>query len=130
MELLASLVIPANFVDDALMFVLLCEQVRLTVLHEQVGDRRPGGGLDVTQRFGTIRGLVADIATMVVNRPTTGGGQVPVYLVTVEIPDAHVRAFGRRQPLLPGMTLTARIVTEKRSLLEWLFEPLFAVRNR
>ncbi|MBP0496397.1 ATP-binding sensor histidine kinase [Pararoseomonas indoligenes] len=33
MELLASLVAPANFVDDALMLILLCEQVRLTVLH-------------------------------------------------------------------------------------------------
>ncbi|WP_198381145.1 ATP-binding protein [Roseomonas sp. KE2513] len=33
MELLASLAIPANFVDDRLMFVILCEQVRLTALH-------------------------------------------------------------------------------------------------
>jgi membrane fusion protein len=41
-----------------------------------------------------------------------------------------VVAFGRYQPLQPGMTLTARIVTEKRSLLRWLFEPIYAVRNR
>jgi membrane fusion protein len=54
----------------------------------------------------------------------------PTYLVSVELQEPWVRAFGRRQPLLPGMTLTARIVTERQSLLEWLFQPVFAVRNR
>ena len=34
------------------------------------------------------------------------------------------------EELVPGMSLTARIVTENQSLIEWLFEPLFAVRNR
>ena len=55
---------------------------------------------------------------------------VPVYLVTAELAEPFVRAFGRRQPLLPGMTLSARIVAERQSLLHWLFEPLFAVGGR
>jgi membrane fusion protein len=42
----------------------------------------------------------------------------------------NVAAFGRNEALIPGMTLSARIVTEKQSLLEWLFEPLYAVRQR
>ena len=58
------------------------------------------------------------------------GGTVPVYLVTAELAEPWTGAFGRRQPLLPGMTLSARIVTERQSLLRWLFEPLFAVGRR
>jgi len=81
------------------------------------------------QRFGTVVGSVAQIsgAAMVRQGPN---GPVPFYLAVVEIPQPWVRAFGRNQRLVPGMTLSARIVTEERSLLEWLFEPIFAVRNR
>jgi membrane fusion protein len=32
--------------------------------------------------------------------------------------------------LVFGMTLSARVVVDRRSLLEWLFEPLLAVRGR
>jgi membrane fusion protein len=58
------------------------------------------------------------------------GAVVSAYPVVVEIDNPEVIAFGRREKLVPGMTLTARIVTEKQSLIEWLFEPLFAVRRR
>ncbi|MBA4768623.1 MAG: secretion protein HlyD, partial [Porphyrobacter sp.] len=52
------------------------------------------------------------------------------YPVVVDIDNPEVVAFGRREQLVPGMSLTARIITEKQSLIEWLFEPLFAVRRR
>jgi membrane fusion protein len=58
------------------------------------------------------------------------GSIVPVYLVTASLSRPWVKAFGRRQPLLPGMTLAARIIAERESLFHWLFQPLFAVRNR
>jgi membrane fusion protein len=48
----------------------------------------------------------------------------------VKLDTEAVTAFGRSEPLVSGMTLSARIVTEKQSLLEWLFEPLYAVRRR
>jgi signal transduction histidine kinase len=61
MELLASLVVPANFVDDALMFVLLCEQVRLTILHGIAPASAQGVawfGVALAHRFGEYgRGL-------------------------------------------------------------------------
>jgi len=82
------------------------------------------------QRFGTVAARIIEISGTAMPRALADGATVPVYLVTAELPDASVMAFGRRQPLLPGMTLTARIVTEERSLIEWLFEPLFAVRGR
>ncbi len=82
------------------------------------------------QRFGTVDARITQISSVAVPKATPDGGAVPVYLVTAEIADPSVVAFGRKQPLLPGMTFSARIVTQKQSLFEWLFEPLFAVRNR
>jgi membrane fusion protein len=82
------------------------------------------------QRFGTVTGRIRQISSVAIPRPTAEGGTVPIYLVTVELPTPAVKAFGRKQPLLPGMTLSARIVTEKQSLFRWLFEPLFAVQAR
>jgi membrane fusion protein len=81
------------------------------------------------QQFGTLTGHIAEIAGAPISRQGPNG-PTPFYLVTAELDHPWVRAFGRRQPLLPGMTLAARIVTERRSLIQWLFEPLFAVRNR
>lgn len=81
------------------------------------------------QQFGTIDARIADISATTIAKQE-GNGSVPVYLVTVKLSRPWISAFGRRQPLSPGMTLGARIVTERRSLMEWLFEPLFAVRNR
>lgn len=79
--------------------------------------------------FGTVRARITSISRAAITRqgPT---GTLSFYLVTASLSHPWMMAFGRRQPLLPGMTLSARIVTEKRSLIEWLFEPLFAVRAR
>lgn len=82
------------------------------------------------QRYGTIRGEVITVATSSLNTQTDNGRATSVYPVTVKLADPSVSAYGRREPLISGMTLTARIVTEKQSLLQWLFEPLFAVRQR
>jgi membrane fusion protein len=82
------------------------------------------------QSFGTVEARIVEIASVPVPHAGPDGRPVPVYLVTAELARPWVMAFGRRQPLLPGMALTARIVTEKQSLLQWLFEPLFAVGKR
>ena len=82
------------------------------------------------QRFGTVTARISDVSSAPVPRASAAGGAAPVYLVTAQIMEPWVTAFGRNHPLLPGMTLSARITTEKQSLLEWLFEPLFAVGNR
>ena len=82
------------------------------------------------QRFGTVTARISEISSAVIPKATAEGVTVPVYLVTANCSQSWVPAFGRRQPLLPGMTLTARIVTKKQTLFEWLFEPLFAVSRR
>lgn len=82
------------------------------------------------ERFGAVRGRIESIASAAALRTTPDGKAAPVYLVTVSLPSPWVLGFGRRQSLLAGMTLSARIVTRRQTLLEWLFEPLFAVSRR
>jgi membrane fusion protein len=82
------------------------------------------------QRFGTVTGRVVAVAATPIGQPGPNDTTKPVYPVTVALDRAAISAFGRQEPLVSGMTLTARIVTEKQSLLRWLFEPLFAVANR
>jgi membrane fusion protein len=81
------------------------------------------------QRFGTIGGRIASISRAAVERPS-GDAAGPVFLVSVRLARGWVDTAGRRLPLLPGMTLSARIVTEQRTLIQWVFEPIFAMRER
>jgi membrane fusion protein len=82
------------------------------------------------ERFGTVVGRVLSVAESPLNIRDADGSALSSYPVRVRLERKSVEAFGRKEPLIPGMTLTARIVTERQSLLEWLFEPLFAVRRR
>jgi len=41
-----------------------------------------------------------------------------------------ITAYGRRERLLPGMTITARIKTQERTLIQWLLDPILAVSER
>lgn len=83
------------------------------------------------QRFGTIPGRIESISAAAAARPLPDGkGTGAFYLVTVRLTRPWMEAFGRRQPLQPGMSLSARIITERRTLVEWLFEPILAVGRR
>ena len=54
----------------------------------------------------------------------------PVYQVNVQLDQQQIAAYGEQVPLQAGMLLSADIVLEQRSLLSWLFEPLFSLRGR
>lgn len=82
------------------------------------------------QRFGTVKGKVLTIAESSLSQQGVDGTIFSVYIVRVKLDAFTVTAFGRSESLVSGMTLSARIVTEKQSLLEWLFEPLYAVQKR
>lgn len=113
-KLRAELAVPSA----AIGFVKSGQEVRLAI------DAFP------YQRFGTITGTVQTVSSSAINAQGPNGTTVAVYPVTVALKQSAIRAYGRSEPLVSGMSLTARIVTEKQSLLQWLFEPLFAVRNR
>ena len=113
-RLRAELLVPSQ----AIGFVKRGQDVRLAI------DAFP------YQRFGTVTGRITTVATSAVSQPLANGAVLLAYPVVVEIERPEVIAFGRREKLVSGMTLTARIITERQSLIEWLFEPLFAVRRR
>lgn len=113
-KLRAELAVPSA----AIGFVKRGQQVRLAI------DAFP------YQRFGTVTGTVQTVSASAVNAQGPNGSTIAVYPVTVALDTASIAAYGRNESLVSGMSLTARIVTEQQSLLEWLFEPLFAVRRR
>lgn len=114
----AALTAELDVPTTAIGFLRVGQEVRLAV------DAYP------YQRFGTVIASIMRISRSAVGRVDAKGTTMPVYLVTASIANPSVLAFGHKQTLLPGMTLRARIVTRKQTLIEWLFEPLFAVRNR
>ena len=86
------------------------------------------------QSFGSYRGTIASVATTML-QPAELPELVlalkePAYRVKVALERQTVDAFGREVALQPDMTLRADIILERRSLLEWLLEPLMSARHR
>jgi membrane fusion protein len=85
------------------------------------------------ERFGQYRGAITDIGRSV----WTAGERVgplqakePVYRVDVALERQAVSALGQEFPLRPGMLVNADLLLEKRTLLEWLFEPVIQLKGR
>ena len=54
----------------------------------------------------------------------------PVYRVQTKLYQQDIEAYGEYFPLKPGMLLEADIILERRSLLDWLLEPIYSLRGR
>jgi membrane fusion protein len=85
------------------------------------------------ERFGQYRGVISDVSQTVWSAgerigPTTT--REPVYRVAVTLDKQSVAAFGQDFPLRSGMLVNADILLEKRSLIEWIFEPVMQLRGR
>jgi len=113
--------------------------VELFVPAAAIGFVRPGQHVRLLydafpfQRFGTYGGTVESVAaTMLAPKdvPEPVSLKDPAYRVKVTLDRQSIDAFGRQVPLQPDMTLRADIILEKRTLLEWLLEPLLSARGR
>lgn len=86
------------------------------------------------QKFGTGEGVVTSVSRTVLapNEVAIPGLQVqePVFRVRVKLARDSVSAYGETLPLQPGMLLSADVVIDRRSLLEWLLDPLYAAGRR
>ncbi len=86
------------------------------------------------EKFGSARGRVISVSrTVLAPGDVTLSGislQEPVFRVRVSLDQDYVAAYGQKTPLQPGMLLTAAVVIDRRSLLEWLLDPLYAVGKR
>lgn len=77
------------------------------------------------QTYGTISAQITDVTAAAV--PTKDGPRFIAYAM----PEKNsVTAYGKSQPLRPGMTANARIRTMERTLLQWLLDPVYAVSRR
>jgi membrane fusion protein len=86
------------------------------------------------QRFGMVRGTIKTVSTTVLGPTEISipglAIQEPIFRVRVALSREAVDAYGKSYPLQPGMLLGADIVFDRRRLLQWLFDPLYAVGRR
>jgi len=54
----------------------------------------------------------------------------PVYRVDVALDSQTVSALGQQLALRPGMLVNADLLLEKRTILEWIFEPVLQLKGR
>ena len=85
------------------------------------------------QRFGQHRGVVRSVSQADVPVQASGAAgqdRRAVFLVRVALERANMRAYGSDIALRPGHTLVADIEIDRRSLLRWMLDPLFAFSGR
>jgi membrane fusion protein len=85
------------------------------------------------ERFGQYGGTVTEISRNVWSPGDKIGPltvKEPVYRVDVKLERQSVSALGNEIALRPGMLVNADILLERRTLLEWLFEPVLQLRGR
>ena len=80
------------------------------------------------QKFGHHVGRVLQISRSAIT-PNKEGAE-PVYRVLVELNAQAITAYGKAEPLRPGMLLEADILGERRRLYEWLLEPLYSLQGK
>jgi membrane fusion protein len=86
------------------------------------------------QRFGTVKGTIRSVSSTVI-APTEIGFQglslqEPVFRIRVGLSRESMQAYGQVIPMQPGMLVSAEIVFDRRSLMQWLFDPIYAVARK
>jgi membrane fusion protein len=87
------------------------------------------------QKFGAHPARVIAIARNPLSPTDLGfvppdGSREPVYRIKVDIASQAVNAYGRLEPLRPGMQVEADVLLDRRRLIEWIFEPLLSLAGR
>ncbi len=85
------------------------------------------------ERFGQYHGRITDIGRNVWSSGDRVGPlsvHEPVYRVDVALDRQKVSALGQEFSLRPGMLVNADLLLEKRTLFEWVFEPVLKLKDR
>lgn len=84
------------------------------------------------QRFGVYQGTVTEISDSVLlpSDVPDFALQGPSFRVRVQIPSQQLHAYNKALPLKAGMTLHADLITERQSLLQWLFDPIYSLKGQ
>lgn len=113
-------------------------QAQLLVPSRAVGFIEPGNRVVLRyqaypyQKFGQHFGHVIDVSRSAlspseVSAITGQQAKEPLYRVMVGLDSQQIMAYGKPEAVKPGMVLDADILMERRTLLEWVFEPLYGL---
>lgn len=116
-------------------------EAQLLVPSRAVGFVDPGSDVVLRyqaypyQKFGQQYGQVDSISRSALSPQevvalTGQQPKQPLYRVKVVLDRQNVLAYGKPQALKPGMVLSADILMDRRSLIEWVFEPLYGIGQR
>lgn len=117
-------------------------QAQLLVPSRAIGFIAPGDSVVLRyqayphQKFGHQRGTVLRISRSAISPGGLGAlvgevqGGEPYYRVVVELSAQTITAYGKAEPLRPGMLLEADILGERRKLYEWVLEPLYSLTGK
>lgn len=115
-------------------------QAQLLVPSRAIGFIDPGSRVVLRyeafpyQKFGQQYGQVTSISRSALTTSEIGAltgqqSRQPLYRVQVKLDKQDVLAYGKREPVKPGMALQADILMDRRSLLECVFEPLYGMAH-
>lgn len=114
-------------------------QAQLLVPSRAVGFVAPGDTVLLRyqaypyQKFGHYRGRVVRVSRSAMSPESEAArnsqATEPYYRVLVALETQTVTAYGKPEPLRPGMLVEADILGESRKLYEWLLEPLYSLRG-
>ena len=87
------------------------------------------------QKFGSHRGRVVSVSRSAHAPGDLGfappdGSREPLYRIKVSLDSQDVIAYGRPEPLQAGMQVEADVLLDRRTLIEWLFDPLVSLAGR
>ena len=84
------------------------------------------------QRFGQYHGVVHSVSQTDVPMAANPDKQDrrAYFLVRVQLDKSSVKAYDAEIPLRSGLTLTADIEIDRRSLIRWMLDPLFAFTGK
>lgn len=117
-------------------------QAQLLVPSRAIGFVEPGDKVLLRyqaypyQKFGHYQGQVTRISRSALSSGELGAlvgnaeASEPFYRITVSLAKQAVMAYGKPEPLKPGMLVDADILGEKRRLIEWVFEPLYSLKGK
>ncbi len=90
--------------------------------------------------FGVQYGTILAISDTPIDLPakldTSSGMANPLrppqstFLVEVQPEKTHIDAYGEQRPIVIGSTLTADVVVERRRLIDWVLDPVLAMKGR
>ncbi len=111
----------------------------LLVPTRAIGFVRPGQSVSMRyeafpyERFGQYAGKVDNVGKTVWTQGESVGPlsvREPVYRIVVDLERQDVPSADGAFPLRAGMVVSADLLMERRSLLEWLFQPVLQLRRR